>query len=254
VVKAGDPASSGLVRTNGCWVADFNLYAEVRSCFLREMRRLTAFIIIGWAWAVVALPVSALTWEKSGLDLAVEAGAGEVVAEFPFKNEGTAAVTIRELKASCGCTTPTVESRVVPAGGSGVIKATYATGDRSGPQSVRITVVTNEPGSEPVVLPLRVDIQPLVSITPRLVHWSQADGLVARVIELKRTAKSAVRLGEPKPQADTLTVALTPGAEPDTWRLTLTPKSVDAPFTTKIEIPVITGERTITYSVFAVSR
>ena len=218
------------------------------------MRGLNAFIIIGWAWVATALPASALTWEKSGLDLSVEAGAGDVVAEFPFKNEGTAAVTIKELKASCGCTTPTVESRVVPAGGSGVIKAVYATGDRSGPQSVRITVVTNEPGSELVVLPLRVDIQPLVSITPRLVHWSKADGLVARIIELKRTAKSAVRLGEPKLPDDTVTVALTPGAEPDTWRLTLTPKSAEAPFTTRIEIPVSVGERTISYSVFAVSR
>ena len=218
------------------------------------MRGLTLFIIIGWVWVVAALPAGALTWEKSSLDFSVEAGSADLVAEFPFKNEGAAPVTITGLKASCGCTTPTVESRVVPAGGAGVIKATYAPGDRTGPQSARITVVTNEPDVAPAVLQLRVDIQPLILITPRLVHWAQADGLVARVIELKRTGKSAVRIGEPKLQADTVTVALTPGAEPDTWRLTLAPKSVDAPFTTKIEIPVVTGERTVMYSVFAVAR
>jgi len=218
------------------------------------MRGLTAFIIIGWAWAVAALPAVALTWEKSGLDFTVEAGSGDVLAEFPFKNEGASPVTIKELKASCGCTTPTVESRIVPAGGAGVIKATFAPGDRVGPQSARITVVTNEPGSEPVVLQLRVDIQPLISITPRLVHWSKTDGPTERVIELKRLAKAEVHIGEPKLEADTLAVALTPGAEPGSWRLTLTPKSLEVPFTTRIEIPVRVGERTMTYWVFAVAR
>lgn len=200
------------------------------------------------------LPAMALTWETASLDVSVEAGSGDVVIEFPFKNDESAPVTIRELKASCGCTTPTVETRHVAAGATGVVKATFATGDRVGPQSAHVTVTTDEAGSAPVNLQLRVDIKPLVSLTPRLVHWTAADGPVGRTIELKRLSKSAVRVGEPKTAGDQVTVELKPGKEPDTWSLTLTPKSVEAPFTTKVEIPVAVGERVVTYSVFAVVR
>lgn len=217
------------------------------------MRRLNCFVVLVLPLAS-ALTAHALTWEKAALDLSVEAGSGDLVAEFPFKNEGAASVTIRELTASCGCTAPTVETRLVPAGGKGVIKATYMVGDRVGPQSTHITVTTDEAGAEPASLQLRVNIQPAVSVTPRLVHWTKTDGLVSRTIEIKRLSKTTVRLGEPKAAGDTLTVELKPGVEPDTWRLTLTPKSVDAPFTTKVEIPVTVGERATTYSVFAVVR
>lgn len=209
---------------------------------------------MGWAGVASVLPAGALTWEKSSLDVAVEAGAGDVVAEFPFKNEGTSAVTITELAASCGCTTPTVETRTVPAGGRGVIKAVFATGDRTGPQAAHITVTTDEPESKPADLRLRVDIKPLVSVTPRLVQWTKADGLVSRTVEIKRLGKAVLQIGEPKPTSDTVSVELKPGAEPDTWRLTLTPKSVDAPFTTKVVIPVTVGGRTVPYSVFAAVR
>lgn len=218
------------------------------------MRRLNIITVMAWGLVVTANPAVALTWEKAALDLSVEAGAGDLVAEFPFKNKGAAPVTIRELTASCGCTTPTVETRLVPVGGKGVIKATYAVGGRVGSQSAHITVTTDEAGAEPASLQLRVNIQPAISVTPRLVLWAKADGLVSRTIEIKRLSKTAVRLGEPKAAGDTLNVELKPGAEPDVWRLTLTPKSVDAPFTTKVEIPVTVGERVTTYSVFAVVR
>ena len=188
------------------------------------------------------------------MDVSVEAGSGDVVAEFPFKNEGTSSVTITELAASCGCTAPTVENRVVPAGGRGVIKAVFATGDRTGPQAVYIIVTTDEPGATPADLRLRVDIKPLVSVTPRLVQWTKTDGLVSRTVEIKRLGKAVVQIGEPKPTSDTVSVELKPGAEPDTWRLTLTPKSVDAPFTTKVVIPVTVGGRAVAYSVFAAVR
>ena len=208
------------------------------------------------AWVLVAppLPAMALTWEKTALDLSVEAGSGDLVAEFPFKNEGAAPVTIRELSASCGCTTPTVETRLVPAGGKGVIKVAYAVGDRVGPQSAHITVTTDETEAKPSTLQLRVNIQSAISVTPRLVLWSKADGLVCRTIEIKRLSKTAVSLGEPKAAGDTLTIDLKPGTEPDSWLLKLTPKSIEAPLTTKIEIPVTVGERATTYSVFAIVR
>lgn len=204
---------------------------------------------------VIITPLSALTWERqSAPDLAMEAGNEALVTEFRFKNERPEPVTIRELKASCGCTAPTVETQLIPAGGKGVIKVTYTPGDRVGGQTAQVTVITDEVGAEPATLQLRINIRPAISLTPRLVLWKKADGLVGRTIEIKRLSKAAVSIVAPKPTSDNVNVEIKPGATADTWLLTLTPKSVETPSTTKVEIPVTVGERRLMYSVFAVVR
>jgi len=196
----------------------------------------------------------ALTWERSAIDCAMDAGDGSVVAEFPFKNEGTAPVVIRELKASCGCTEPTVDSRVIQAGATGVVNATYTAGDRVGAQTAQLTVVTDESGGATVILQLRVNIQPAVSLTPRLVRWSKADGLISRSVEIKRLGKAEVLFPGPMPVVDGFSIELKAGAQLGTWSLVLTPKSVETDFTAKVEIPMKVGERMTTCSVFAVVR
>lgn len=204
---------------------------------------------------VTAIPVwGALTWEKNSLDFTMEAGAGELIAEFPFKNEGTEPVTIGELKSSCGCAEPTVKTKVIPPGGADVLRVVYMPGDRVGPQSAQLTVATDEKGAAPVSLRLRINIQAAVSFAPRLVRWSKADGSVPRIIEIKQLGETPVRIIEVKPASDALSTELKPGAEVGTWQLVLTPKSTESPSTTKVAISTEVGERKTTYTVFGVVR
>lgn len=177
-----------------------------------------------------------------------------MVAEFPFKNETTEPVLIKEMKSSCGCSTPAVKSQTIPAGGQGVLKVAYAPENRLGVQNIQVIVRTDEPKAGAALLNLRVNIQPAVSATPRLVQWAKGDGAISRVIDIKQLGKAAVRLAEPMLHDDSLNAELKPGAEAGTWQLKLTPKSVETSFTTKVEIPVVVGERTLTYSVFTVVR
>ncbi|WP_162525284.1 DUF1573 domain-containing protein [Rariglobus hedericola] len=211
-------------------------------------------------WTVIALMLGigpslfALTWEKSSLDYTVESGSGQLIMEFPFKNESSEPVTITELKSSCGCSEPTVKTKAIPAGGGDVVKVVYTPGDRVGPQSAQITVTTNEAGVAPVSLRLRVDIKPVVSLVPRLVRWVKADGIVPRTIEIKQLGEKPVRILEVKPVSDALSAELKPGSEAGLWTLTLTPKSLDLPSTTKVEVfTEVNGHKT-TYSVFGVVR
>lgn len=218
---------------------------------LNKRRKFVASVYL----VVTCLPLNAMTWVKSQVESSIEQGAGDLITEFAFKNEGSAPVTITELKASCGCTEPTVESRLIPVGGKGTVKVAYAPGNRVGPQNVQIVVTTDEQGVPRQFLQLKVNIQPAVSLTPRLVQWVKADGPVGRTIEIKRLSKEAVRILDAKPVgADNVVVELKPGAEPSTWLLGLTPKSMEAPSTTKVEISAVVGERTMTYTVFAVVR
>ncbi|MDF3057298.1 MAG: hypothetical protein K0R17_1513 [Rariglobus sp.] len=196
----------------------------------------------------------ALTWEKTSLDLILPAGTGELVAEFPFKNEGTGTVTIRELASSCGCSTPTVKSRTIPAGDTGIVTVVYVAGDRMGLQTARLIVTTDEVGVAPASLSLKVDIQPALTLTPRLVQWTKADRALTRTIAIKQLSSSAVRILDVKPAGDALAAELKAGAEAGTWLLTLTPKSLEQPSTTKVEIHVQAGERKLTYTVFGIVR
>jgi hypothetical protein len=197
---------------------------------------------------------SALTWEVSSRDLNLDAGEGQATAEFPFKNETNSVVTITSLKSSCGCSEPIVNAKVIPAGERAVVKVVYTPGDRIGPQSAQITVVTDEAGVAPVSLRLRVDIKPAVALLPRLVRWSKSDGVVPRTIEIKQLGEKSVRILEVKPASDALSAELTSGKEAGTWILTLVPKSTELPSTTKVLILTETGDRKTTYSVFGIVR
>lgn len=201
-----------------------------------------------------AISVRALTWERTSGELVMEEGVESAVIEYAFKNEGTAPVSIRDVKSNCGCATPTVGAKLVPAGGRGVVKVSYSPGKRVGLQNVKIELKTDEGPSPNVLLVLRVDIRPWITMTPRLVHWRKADGLVSRTVEINRTGKSELSIDEVKAPGGHIDVKLVAGDQPDTWRLTITPKEVDSPFTEKVEIGVVTKDgRKASYNLFAVA-
>jgi len=181
------------------------------------------------------------------------AGDEAVVAEFPFKNDGATPVVITDLKSSCGCSTPTVESRTIGPGKSGTLKVNYVPGDRVGPQSARITVSTDEAGKAADALLLKVDIRPVLTFAPRLVQWLRTGSPEARVIKIKREADSA-NIISVQPEGDAIAAELKDGDEAGTWLLELTPRSLEDRSTTKVHIQAESDGRKSTYTVFAVVR
>ncbi len=212
------------------------------------------YLMMAFIGLTTGLPGFALTWEKTSLDLILEAGSGDLVAEFPFKNESANTVTIRDLKSSCGCSTPTVKSRIILAGESGVISVAYAAEERAGLRSASLTVTTDEEGVSPATLLLKVDIRPALTFTPRLVHWTKANATTARIIKIKQLSRAPVRIVEIKPLGEALSAELKPVDDEGTWELTLAPTSPGRPSTTKVEIHVEVGGRKMTYTVFGVVR
>lgn len=66
--------------------------------------------------------------------------AGNADFSFTFKNAGTVPLKLTDVKASCGCTTPSWTNEEVKPGGDGSIKASYSTMNRPGPFTKTITV------------------------------------------------------------------------------------------------------------------
>ena len=76
----------------------------------------------------------------------------QVQAEFKIKNEGEGTLYIRKTKASCGCTVSVPKKNVLAPGEETVLEVTYSTGSRKGKQKKSITVITNDPNKDEVIL------------------------------------------------------------------------------------------------------
>lgn len=74
---------------------------------------------------------------------------GRVTHVFEFKNEGMAPLTLTNVRASCGCTTPDWTKSPVEPGATGVINVTYNPSGRPGKFNKTITVTSN--AKEPTV-------------------------------------------------------------------------------------------------------
>ena len=95
---------------------------------------------------------------------------GNVTYVFNFTNKGNAPLVISRVQASCGCTTPTWTKEPIEAGKKGAITVTYNTSNKSGVFTKTITVYSNDP-LEQAVLIIKGEVIPIPKIdsnTPKV--------------------------------------------------------------------------------------
>ena len=78
--------------------------------------------------------------------------------EFTFKNEGNEPLILSNVKASCGCTTPSYTQKPVMPGESGTIKVHYNTNNVGG-FSKTVTVTSNAVDNPRVVLRIKGNVK-----------------------------------------------------------------------------------------------
>ena len=72
---------------------------------------------------------------------------GITTYQFQFKNTGSKALIIKNVKASCGCTTPEWTKAPIAGGKSGFIKVSFDPKNRPGPFNKSITITSNATSS-----------------------------------------------------------------------------------------------------------
>lgn len=77
---------------------------------------------------------------------------------FHLQNKGTSALTIKDVKTSCGCTAALLSKDTIEPGQEGTLKVELDTKNRSGKLSRTITVQTNDPDEPSKVLTVYADI------------------------------------------------------------------------------------------------
>lgn len=83
--------------------------------------------------------------EARAHDFGVVARAANTEHRFELSNPFNSNLHIRSVRASCGCTTPIVETETIPPGGKGSILARFNTGSFTGQRSASLTVTIDSP-------------------------------------------------------------------------------------------------------------
>jgi hypothetical protein len=107
----------------------------------------------------------------------------EIYAHYTFQNAGTAPVTIKSLRSSCGCTTAHLDKKTYAPGESGEVVVHFVFGDRKGLLRKTVTATTDDKTAEPVVLNLLLNIHDPVTIAPALVYWKTGEPAAAKSVQ-----------------------------------------------------------------------
>lgn len=108
---------------------------------MKKLFLMSAVLLLGMA-VMAQDPV--ITFEKTEHDFGqINEGDGRVSVIFEFKNEGMAPLVLSNVRASCGCTTPTWTKTPVEPGEVGSITVTYNPNGRPGKFQKTVTITSN---------------------------------------------------------------------------------------------------------------
>ncbi len=156
--------------------------------FLRPLAALAALLLL------TASGLAQLRWDNPIQEFQRTPQDEGIEVRFTFRNAGAAPVTIKSLRASCGCTTPHLEKKTYAPGETGEVVARFVFGGRKGPQRKTIEVLTDEASAEPVILDLRVLIHDPLTIEPALVWWKKGEPGEAKAVQLTAEAGQPVKI------------------------------------------------------------
>ena len=112
----------------------------------------------------------------------------ELHCNFDFTNTGDGVLLIREIKASCGCTTTSLEKMEYQPGESGSIELNFHP-KGYGSQTKTITVKSNSSNNERLVLYIKAVVTPFVQFEPRAVRFPEVPATEGREQTVKVTCR-----------------------------------------------------------------
>ena len=125
------------------------------------MRKFVFILFMISGYAVLAQQAQTITFEEPTHDFGtIKEEDGPAEFDFKFKNSGSEPLKILNVRASCGCTTPDWTREEVAPGAEGFIRASYNPRNRPGPFHKTLTVTTNAPQNNTLVLRINGQVQP----------------------------------------------------------------------------------------------
>lgn len=166
--------------------------------------------------------------------------AANVHASYAFTNASDHAITISEIKTTCGCTTAELEKRTYQADESGTIDIVFDIGSRTGEQQKSIAVISST--GEQTMLVLKVHLPPGPSFSSTIASWRQGSPPDPRVIFIRLPKEHTYTLTKATTSDESLTATLKPGSEENLVDLTILPSSTERAFNAIIDLHTSNGK------------
>ena len=125
-----------------------------------------------------------LVWERKEVHLKATPNDKEVIAQYPFRNEGTEPVKFKSFKSACGCVSITASTMVVPPGGSGEVTVKLTPEFRIGDQKRPIAVQFDDATQSRTALYLRVEIPEIIRPHPIFLKWDPSEALEPKAVTI----------------------------------------------------------------------
>lgn len=109
-----------------------------------DMKKILSTLCMALVAVAMMAQQPVITFEKTEHDFGkIQEDGGRVSTEFVFKNEGMAPLILSNVRASCGCTTPSWTKEPVEPGQTGKITVTYNPNGRPGRFQKTVTITSN---------------------------------------------------------------------------------------------------------------
>lgn len=127
-------------------------------------------LILTFSISAIAATAPELVVEKPVFEFGTIPQGEKVEHAFVLKNKGSAPLTIKNTRTSCGCTVANASSSVIQPGKNTVIKASFDSSNFFGNVAKTISVETNDPKTPVFVLTLKGTIVEEITTSPRQVN------------------------------------------------------------------------------------
>jgi hypothetical protein len=131
---------------------------------------MAALVCAAWAPSCLANQFNQM-FRSTSHDFGTVAKAAKTEYRFQFENPYNQPIHVRNVRTSCGCTTPIIETETVPPGGKGSILARFNTGTHSGARAATVTVTFDKPSFGEVQLQVKGYIRTDVVFQPSEVNF-----------------------------------------------------------------------------------
>ncbi len=150
----------------------------------RSRQALCALAVGTTLFLTSGLARAELVWDHKEVHLQATPLEKEVVAHYPFANEGKEPVKFKSLKSACGCVALTVSTMVVPPGAKGEVTVKFTPEFRIGDQKRPIVVEFDDAEHTRMALYLRVEIPEIIRPEPIFLKWAPEDQLSAKAVTI----------------------------------------------------------------------
>ncbi|MDB6173958.1 MAG: hypothetical protein JWL59_3269 [Chthoniobacteraceae bacterium] len=177
-----------------------------------------------------------LVWEKKEVQLKATPFDKEVVAHYPFKNEGTEPVKFKAFKGACSCVSITVSTMVVPPGTTGEVTVKFTPEFRIGNQKRPIAVLFDDDKQTKMALYLKVEIPEIIRPDPIFLKWAEGENLGPKTATIVVDEQYPMTDFSVRPINPLWTATITPIENSRNYTLQILPKRSDQPQAQYVEV------------------